>query len=79
MIVIGGIGLVVGPIFGALVFLILEELLKGWTTHWMLVMGPIIVLIALAGRNQFSWLKAFFNRPRAAQAVIKAQPAGETR
>src|SRR5690606_36956097 len=44
MVVIGGIGLVVGPIFGAIVFLLLEELLKGWTTHWMLVMGPIIVL-----------------------------------
>lgn len=69
MIVIGGIGLVTGPIFGAIIFLLLEEILKGLTTHWMLVMGPIIVLIALAGRNQFTWLKTFLNRPPKANAV----------
>ena len=80
MIVIGGIGLVTGPIFGAIIFLLLEEVLKGLTTHWMLVMGPIIVVIALAGRNQFAWLKTFFNRPRSAAAAIEAQPAtGEVR
>ncbi|WP_397473689.1 branched-chain amino acid ABC transporter permease [Pusillimonas sp.] len=77
MVVIGGIGLVVGPIFGAIVFLLLEEFLKGWTTHWMLVMGPIIVLIALAARNQFSWAKALFNRPPAAETAVRARPAGE--
>lgn len=69
MIVIGGIGLVTGPIFGAIVFLLLEEILKGLTTHWMLIMGPIIVLIALAGRNQFTWLKTLLNRPPKANAV----------
>lgn len=77
MIVIGGIGLVTGPIFGAIVFLMLEELLKGWTTHWMLVMGPVIVLIALAGRNQFAWLKAFLNRPPKAAALAPAKAAGD--
>lgn len=80
MIVIGGIGLVTGPIFGAIVFLLLEELLKGWTTHWMLYMGPIIVVIALAGRNQFAWLKSVLRRPSAVEPVIKARPAtGEAR
>ena len=77
MVVIGGIGLVVGPIFGAIVYLLLEEFLKGWTTHWMLVMGPIIVLIALAGRNQFSWVKALFNRPPLADTAVRARAAGE--
>src|SRR5690606_8456172 len=79
MIVIGGIGLVTGPIFGALVFLSLEEVLKGLTTHWMLIMGPIIVLIALAGRNQFAWLKTFLNRPPRASAVPRVKTAGESR
>lgn len=74
MVVIGGIGLVTGPIFGAIVYLVLEELLKGWTTHWMLIMGPIIVVIALAGRNQFSWFKALFKRPASAGVPIKTQP-----
>jgi len=72
MIVIGGIGLVTGPIIGALAFLVLEEVLKGWTTHWMLVMGPLIVLIALLGRNQFAWLKACLHRPAAAAVRMPA-------
>ena len=57
MIVIGGIGLVTGPIFGAFIFLVLEELLKGFSEHWMLYMGPIIVLIALAARTQFAGVR----------------------
>lgn len=65
MIVIGGIGLVTGPILGAFVFLVLEELLKGWSTHWMLYMGPIIVLIALGARNQFAFLRHLLARLRA--------------
>jgi len=64
MIIIGGLGTVLGPVVGAVVFLVLEEVLKGWTTHWMLIMGPIIVLIALLGRNQFSWLKTWLRRSR---------------
>lgn len=79
MIVIGGIGLVTGPIFGAIVFLLLEELLKGWTTHWMLYMGPIIVVIALAGRNQFAWLKSVLRRPAAIDTSIKPRPVGEAK
>lgn len=57
MIVIGGIGLVTGPIIGSIVFLVLEEVFKGITQHWMLLMGPIIVVIALLGKNGFSWVK----------------------
>jgi branched-chain amino acid transport system permease protein len=62
MLVIGGIGMVTGPIFGAVAFLVMEELFKGLTQHWMLIMGPVIVLIALAGRNGFSWVARFARR-----------------
>jgi len=51
MVVLGGIGTVAGPIVGALVFLGLEELLKGVTEHWMAIFGPLIVLMALVGRR----------------------------
>ena len=51
MVVLGGIGTVAGPIVGALVFLGLEEVLKGWTEHWMVIFGPLIVLMALVGRR----------------------------
>jgi branched-chain amino acid transport system permease protein len=65
MIVIGGIGLVTGPILGAFVFLVMEDVLKGLSTHWMLFMGPIIVLIALAARTQFSGVRRVLERLRA--------------
>ncbi|HEY9063910.1 MAG TPA: branched-chain amino acid ABC transporter permease [Burkholderiaceae bacterium] len=51
MVVLGGIGTVAGPIVGALVFLGLEEVLKGMTEHWMAIFGPLIVVMALVGRR----------------------------
>ena len=79
MIVIGGIGLVTGPIVGTVVFLVLEEIFKGITQHWMLLMGPIIVLIALLGKDGFSWVKRF-KRPdvsgRQPAATVSAASVG---
>jgi branched-chain amino acid transport system permease protein len=51
MIVLGGMGTVVGPVAGAVALLILEEILAGWTTHWMIVLGPAIVLIVLTAKR----------------------------
>lgn len=51
MVVLGGVGTVLGPILGALGLLLVEEGLKAWTTHWMMVMGPLIVLMVLRLRQ----------------------------
>jgi branched-chain amino acid transport system permease protein len=51
IVVIGGLGTVFGPLMGALVFLGLEEILKGLTEHWMVIFGPLIVIVALLGKN----------------------------
>jgi branched-chain amino acid transport system permease protein len=51
IVVIGGLGTVFGPLLGALVFLGLEEILKGITDHWMVIFGPLIVLVALLGKS----------------------------
>jgi branched-chain amino acid transport system permease protein len=51
MIVLGGMGTVVGPVAGAVALLIFEEILSGWTTHWMIVLGPVIVLIVLTAKK----------------------------
>ena len=68
MVVLGGIGTVFGPLLGALVFLGLEELLKGFTEHWMAVFGPLIVLVALFGRRGIAgWLEGLDRRPRTAE------------
>ena len=51
IVVIGGLGTVFGPLMGALIFLGLEEILKGLTEHWMVIFGPLIVLVALLGKS----------------------------
>ena len=51
MIVLGGMGTVMGPVVGALALIIFEEILTAWTTHWMIVLGPAIVLIVLTAKK----------------------------
>ena len=51
MIVLGGMGTIVGPTAGAVALLVLEEVLSGVTTHWMIVLGPVIVLIVLTAKK----------------------------
>jgi branched-chain amino acid transport system permease protein len=47
MVLLGGAGTLVGPVIGAAVFMLLEEGLKAVTEHWMIIMGPVIILIVL--------------------------------
>jgi branched-chain amino acid transport system permease protein len=42
---------VLGPVVGALALIIFEEILTAWTTHWMIVLGPVIVLIVLTAKK----------------------------
>ncbi|MHB8764730.1 MAG: branched-chain amino acid ABC transporter permease, partial [Deferrisomatales bacterium] len=51
IVVLGGMGTLVGPVVGATVLLLLEELLAAFTDHWMIVLGPLIVLIALVAKR----------------------------
>lgn len=51
MVVLGGMGTVLGPLVGALALLIGEELLKALTQHWMMILGPLIVLVVLVARR----------------------------
>jgi branched-chain amino acid transport system permease protein len=64
MVVIGGMGSVFGPLFGALVYLGMEEVLKGFTEHWMAIFGPLIVVIALVGKHGIAGLLQRFDRAR---------------
>src|SRR5690606_18270025 len=43
MVVLGGMGSVLGPLYGAAAMLLTEEVLKSITEHWMIVFGPAIV------------------------------------
>jgi branched-chain amino acid transport system permease protein len=60
IVILGGVGTLLGPIAGAAVFLGLEQALSAWTEHWMIVMGPVLVIVVLAGKNGLfgGWLGA---------------------
>jgi len=47
MVVLGGMGSVVGPVFGAMALLVLEEALSGITEYWQIILGPLLLLVVL--------------------------------
>jgi branched-chain amino acid transport system permease protein len=47
MVIIGGAGSLLGPVAGAMVFLLLEHYLSGLTDSWALVLGLIFILFVL--------------------------------
>lgn len=50
MVVLGGMGSIMGPLYGAAALLLTEEALKTITEHWMIILGPAIVAVAVASR-----------------------------
>jgi branched-chain amino acid transport system permease protein len=51
MVVLGGMGTLFGPVAGAAALLVIEELLADLTVHWMVVLGPILVLLVLFAKR----------------------------
>jgi branched-chain amino acid transport system permease protein len=51
MVILGGMGTLFGPVIGAVVYLVLEELLSQVTEYWALIMGPLLLMIVLFGRG----------------------------
>ena len=51
MVVLGGMGTLFGPVWGALAFLLLAEILSSMTQHWHLIFGPFLILVVLFGRG----------------------------
>jgi len=51
MVILGGMGSLFGPVLGAALFLVLEQLLSGWTQHWPAVLGPILILVVLFAKR----------------------------
>lgn len=57
MVILGGLGSLVGPVFGVLFLLSLEELLSAWSEHWQLYLAPFLLLVVLYSRQGlFGWL-----------------------
>jgi branched-chain amino acid transport system permease protein len=51
MVILGGMGTLIGPVVGALVLLLLEDLLSAWTVHWQIILGPFLVVVVLFARR----------------------------
>ena len=51
MVILGGMGTLVGPVVGAVALLLLEDVLSAWTTHWQMILGPILLLVVLFARG----------------------------
>jgi branched-chain amino acid transport system permease protein len=47
MVILGGVGTLLGPVFGAIALLGLESTIAGWTEHWQFVLGIVLVLLVL--------------------------------
>jgi branched-chain amino acid transport system permease protein len=47
MVILGGIASLIGPVFGAAAYLILESVLSRLTEHWQAVLGPLLILVVL--------------------------------
>jgi branched-chain amino acid transport system permease protein len=51
MVLLGGSGTLFGPVLGAAAFLLLEEILSMYTEHWMVYLGPFLILVVLYARH----------------------------
>jgi branched-chain amino acid transport system permease protein len=47
MVIIGGIGTLIGPVLGAMAFMLIQEVLSSYTEAWMLFTGAIFVLMVI--------------------------------
>jgi len=56
MVILGGIATLIGPVLGAAALLLLEDLLAAWTTHWQIILGPILVLAVLFAKRGLAGL-----------------------
>jgi branched-chain amino acid transport system permease protein len=64
VVILGGTGTLFGPVLGAFVFVLLEDLLSGLTEHWLLIMGAIVVAVVLLLPNGIAGLLLHMTRKR---------------
>ena len=51
MVLLGGMGSLFGPVLGAVALLTMEEILAAYTEHWMVFLGPFLVLAVLFAKR----------------------------
>lgn len=51
IVLLGGISSLIGPVYGALTLLLMEEMLISITEHWQIILGPLLILVVLFFRG----------------------------
>jgi branched-chain amino acid transport system permease protein len=51
MVLLGGMGTLFGPVLGAATLLLLEEFLSIYTEHWMVYLGPFLIIVVLFAKR----------------------------
>ncbi len=59
MVALGGVHQFLGPMWGAIVFIVLEDRLSAFTENWWLIFAPIIIVFALLSQEG---VQGFFQR-----------------
>ncbi|MFM0715493.1 ATP-binding cassette domain-containing protein [Paraburkholderia strydomiana] len=78
MTVLGGVHQFLGPLWGAIAFILLEDKLSGLTEHWWLLFAPIIIAFAFFSPEGIQGLvQRVLKRPRwtLVRDTIPARPA----
>ena len=51
MVMVGGMGTLFGPLFGAFAYLMMEDFLANFTEYWQFYFGPILILLVLFAKQ----------------------------
>jgi branched-chain amino acid transport system permease protein len=62
MVILGGMASTAGPVLGTFALLLFESFLAGWTEHWQVIIGPLLILAVILFRRG---LAGIFYKPDA--------------
>jgi branched-chain amino acid transport system permease protein len=51
MVMVGGMGTLFGPLFGAFAYIMLEDFLSQFTEYWQFYFGPLLILLVLFAKQ----------------------------
>ena len=64
MVILGGVGHLYGGVWGAIVFLLLEEILSHFTIHWQLGLGALLLMVVLLLPNGLTSALTYLRKER---------------
>jgi branched-chain amino acid transport system permease protein len=64
MVILGGTGSLLGPVFGAAAFVILEEWLSSLTLYWHFIFGALLIIVVLFAKGGINGILAYFGNDK---------------